>query len=49
MSCLAGPLVIRGSSIESLDCFVHLIEVKATRDFHAYQGGKYAVAVYGLW
>ena len=48
MSCLAGPLVIRGSNIESLDCFIHLTAVKAITDLHAHDGSEYAVAIYGL-
>jgi hypothetical protein len=40
--------VIRGSNIESLDCFIHLFEVKATKNLYAYAFGEYAVAIHGL-
>ncbi len=40
--------MIRGSSIESLDCFIYLFEVKATKNLYAYAYGRYAVAIYGL-
>ena len=44
----AGSLVIRGSNIKSLDCFVYLAEVNAGANLFDHVGGSYAVALYGM-
>ena len=40
---------MRGSSITSLECFIHLASVKiGPSSLFDYKGGRYAVAIYGL-
>ena len=43
-----GPLVVRGSSITSLECFIQLTSVNAGSSLFEHEGGRYAVAIYGM-
>ena len=43
-----GPLVVRGSSIGSLECFIYLANVRASSSLFEHEGGRYAVAIYGM-
>ena len=44
----AGPLVVRGSNIRNLSYFMHLHSVMAGAEPFEHEGGRYAVAIYGM-
>jgi hypothetical protein len=44
----SGALVVRGSSMTSLSCFLHLVSVMAETQLHEVNSKAYGVAIYGL-
>jgi hypothetical protein len=40
--------VVRGSSMATMDCFIHLVSVQAGSRMYEVNGKTYGVAIYGL-